>query len=74
MPLWASRSKLKSLHLLRLLHVQTVLHDLRLVHTDLKPENILLVDSDYITIPYKVSKQMGTASRYLRVGRQGSHS
>lgn len=31
-----------------------VLHDLGLVHTDLKPENILLVDSDFVSVPYRV--------------------
>jgi serine/threonine protein kinase len=37
-----------------LLH-DTVMHDLRLIHTDLKPENILLVSSDSIKVPdYKV--------------------
>ena len=52
-----------------MLIINTVLHDLNLIHTDLKPENILLVSNNYQTFTYnKTIPSSSTASQ--RTARQ----
>lgn len=49
------------------------LHDLGLVHTDLKPENILLVDSDFVSVPYRPTKANPTVKQKRLLKNSSMH-